>query len=157
VALAARPADSEHFPTRKSAYERNQEPDDASGKPDGIFRYLAGLGYTLAPLADWGAAFFRFPQAEVERLAESEHDRFVAERMRQSWRYTSGPKDIQARLSPALRPWAELPKDEQRKNCVIMRELPASLARAGFQIIRLPCASAPAGCHPENSSWTTAR
>jgi hypothetical protein len=98
----------------------------------------------LAPLADWDAAFFRFPEAEVERLAESEHDRFVAERMRQGWRYTSGPKDIQARLSPALRPWAELPKEEQRKNCVMMRELLASLARAGFQIIRLPCASAPA-------------
>ena len=31
-----------------------------SNQADGIFRHLADLGYTLTPLTDWDAAFFRF-------------------------------------------------------------------------------------------------
>ena len=59
---------------------------------DGIFHHLAALGYTLTPLADWDAAFFRFPEPEVERLAEMEHDRFVAERCSQAGATPAVPK-----------------------------------------------------------------
>jgi hypothetical protein len=110
---------------------------------DGIFYHLAALGYSLIPLTDWDAAFFRFTEPEVELLAESEHNRFVTERQNQGWHYTSGLKDIGHKLSPALVPWAELPDIERAKTCDTVRELPATLARAGFQIIRLPGASAP--------------
>ncbi len=105
---------------------------------DGIFRHLATLGYTLIPLTDWDAAFFRFPEAEVARLAESEHNRFVSERRSQGWRHASGPKDIDARLSPALVPWEQLSEDERTKTYDAVRGMPGTLARAGFQVVRLP-------------------
>ncbi len=104
---------------------------------DGIFRHLASLGYTLIPLADWNAAFFRFPEAELERLAQVEHERWVSDLRRRGFRPTDGPKDVAARLHPALRPWADLPDAERIKTRDNVRELPATLARAGFQVVRL--------------------
>lgn len=105
---------------------------------DGIFRHLVSLGYTLTPLVDWDAAFFRFPESEVEQLAQMEHQRWMADLLRRGFRPTDGPKDVAAKLHPALRPWNALPETERRKTRDNVRELPATLARAGFQIIRLP-------------------
>jgi len=138
-----------HSPaTNPSMVEWDQLPEalreSNRAEVDAMLHHLAALGYTLAPLADWDAAFVRLPEPEATRLAEMEHNRFVAERLRQGWRYTSGPKDIQAKLSPALRPWAELPEDERAKDYDTMSELPATLASAGFQIVRLAEAGTPA-------------
>jgi hypothetical protein len=105
---------------------------------DGLFRHLAALGYTLTPLADWDAAFFRFTDAEIERLAQMEHERWVADMLNRGFRPTDGPKDLAAKLNPALRPWADLPEEMQQKTRDNVREMPATLARAGFQIVRLP-------------------
>ena len=110
---------------------------------DGIFRHLASLGYTLTPLADWDAAFFRFPKAEVERLAQMEHGRWMDDMIRCGFQPTDGPKDLAHKLHPALHPWDELPEAERTKTCDTVRELPTTLARAGFQIVRLRGAGAP--------------
>ena len=104
---------------------------------DGIFQHLAALGYTLTPLVDWDAAFFCFPEPEVTRLAQMEHARWAADMTRHGFQPTDGPKDVAAKRHPALRPWADLPEAERIKNCDTVRALPAILARAGFQIIRL--------------------
>jgi hypothetical protein len=109
----------------------------------GIFRHLAALSYTLIPLADWDAAFFRFPEQEVERLAQMEHERWMEDMERRGFRRTDGPKDVAAKRHPALRPWSELPESERTKTCANMRELPATLAQAGFQIVRLPNVGGP--------------
>jgi hypothetical protein len=127
--------------TNPSLVEWEQLPEalreSSRAEADGVFRHLAALGYTLTPMADWDAAFFRFSEAEISCLAEREHQRFLAERRSRGWRPTRGPKDIADRRSPALLPWAELPADERSKTCDTVRELPATLARAGFQIVRL--------------------
>jgi hypothetical protein len=104
---------------------------------DSILNQLRSLGFRLIPLADMDAGFFRFPEAEIEHLAEQEHTRFVAERLSQGWRYTDGPKNVDALLSPALVPWAKLPEDERAKTCDSIRALPVTLAAAGFQITRV--------------------
>jgi hypothetical protein len=111
---------------------------------DGLFRHLAALGYTLTPLADWDAAFFHLTDAEIERLAQMEHARWVADMTRRGFRPTAGPKDVAAKRNPALRPWAELPAAEQAKTRDNVRELPVTLARAGFQIVRLIRPAGPA-------------
>jgi hypothetical protein len=108
------------------------------GQADGIFRHLAALGYTLTPIADWDAALFRFTEPELERLAQMEHERWVSDMTRRGFRLTDGPKDVVAKLHPALRPWDALPEEERIKTRDTVRELPATLARAGFQIVRLP-------------------
>ena len=110
---------------------------------DGVFQHLAALGYTLAPLVDWDAAYFRFPEPEVERLAQMEHARWAAGMTRHGFRPTDGPKDLTAKRHPALRPWADLPEAERVKNRDTVAALPAILARAGFQIVRLRGAGAP--------------
>ena len=112
-------------------------------RADGVLHHLTALGYSLAPLTDWDAAFFRLTEAEVAYLAEREHERYVAERRAQGWRASEGPKDVAARRSPALVPWLELAEAERAKNRDTVRELPSTLARAGFQIERqAPAASA---------------
>ena len=104
---------------------------------DGILHQIAGLGYRLIPLANLDAAYVSFPEPEIARLAEREHNRFVAERCSQGWQFTDGPKNVAAGLSPALVPWAELPEEERAKTCAAIRALPATLAQTGFQIVRL--------------------
>jgi TrkA-N domain/RyR domain len=117
---------------------------------DGVFRHLATLGYTLIPLADWDAAFFRFPEPEVESLAQMEHQRWMEELERRGFRPTDGPKDLAAKLHPALRPWAELPESERTKTCANVRGLPSTLAEAGFQIVRLAPPAQTAAAEPVN-------
>ncbi len=89
------------------------------------------------------AAAFKLTLAEVERLAEMEHERWCAERTREGWRYgPPSPSDKARKTHPDLVAWAALPEGERAKNRVAVRELPRFLARAGFQIDRLaPAAS----------------
>jgi hypothetical protein len=111
---------------------------------DGIWRHLAAIGLTLVSLEDWDAAFFRFTEPEVEELAQMEHGRWVEDMSRRGFKACDGPKDLAARLHPAVRPWAELPESERAKTRANVRELPAMLAQAGFQIARLPDDGEPA-------------
>lgn len=104
---------------------------------DAVFHYLADLGYTLIPLTDWSSASFRFAEYEVARLAEWEHARFVSERRSRGWRTANGSKNTGAQVNPTLVSWDELPEEEKIKTRDTMRELPLTLARAGFQIVRL--------------------
>ncbi|MCU0521471.1 MAG: RyR domain-containing protein [Anaerolineae bacterium] len=125
--------------------ERLRESNRA--RADSVLHHLTALGYTLAPLTDWEAASFRLTEPEVAYLAEREHERFVAERQAQGWRYGAGPKNEALRRNPALVPWPDLAQDERTKTCEAVRELPRTLAGAGFQIVRQapPSPGAPPG------------
>ncbi len=102
---------------------------------DAIGRHLRALGYDLIPLTDWDAAFFTFSQAEIERLAELEHERWRADRLQAGWRHAPGPRDPIAKTNPALLPWATVAEAERVKTRASVRQLPATLAQAGFQIV----------------------
>ena len=98
---------------------------------------LGVLGYRLA------AADACYPeqriealtQSEVEVLAILEHRRWLAERTEDGW--VHGPaKDVEAKVSPYLVPWEELPDRVREWNRSTARDIPALLASVGLAITR---------------------
>jgi voltage-gated potassium channel Kch len=96
---------------------------------------LQAIGYDMAPLVDWDAAQHNFTAAEVEKMARMEHDRWYQERIALGWKV--GPRDPERKTNPNLVPWDQLPANIQDFNRGVVRDIPASLAYAGFQIYRL--------------------
>ena len=100
---------------------------DISGK-------LRAIGCAIVPESSTTRQF-AFTAAEIEQLAEKEHERWMQERQAQG--YVFGP-DRAARQHPSLVPWAELSESDRNKDRNAVREIPSILQQAGFQIIRLP-------------------
>ncbi len=94
---------------------------------------LAAIGCAIAPLTDWDADRQTFDEADVERLAELEHERWVDQRVRDGW--TAGPKDVEKKVSPYLIPWAQLSDDVKEWDRRAVRGIPGFLARAGYQVV----------------------
>ena len=102
---------------------------------DDLPRQLLAAGYGIAPLTDWDADLFKFADAEVELMAEMEHDRWVKERLAAGWRL--GPRDDNNKIHPDLIRWDELAEEVKEYDRVEVRKRPMILARAGFQLCRL--------------------
>lgn len=102
---------------------------------DGMSAILRSAGYGLAPLTDWDAWRFRFPEDDVELMARLEHERYVAERLRDGW--SLGPKDNIRKTNPNLVPWEQLTADAQERARHALRELPCILAEAGLEVYPL--------------------
>jgi len=78
----------------------------------------------------------------LERLSRMEHDRWMAEKLLDGWRYTEGNKDTAARLSPSLIAWEQLPESEREKDREAVRNIPQLLrwiAAQGKQSISPTC------------------
>ncbi len=104
-----------------------------------ISEKLQAIGCDIAPLTDWDAHGFRFTPDEVELMARMEHERWMAERQALGWR--CGPRDANRKTNPNLVPWEQLGDGTRDFNRAMMREIPASLARAGFQVYRMQTAT----------------
>ena len=65
--------------------------------------------------------------ANIERLSRMEHERWTAEKLLDGWRYTGGIKNTEARLSPNLISWEELPEFEREKDRDSVRNIPRLL------------------------------
>ena len=78
---------------------------------------------------------FAFSDAEVELLAEIEHQRWMDERKGRGYIY--GPTR-EGNQHPDLVDWPYLSASAQDKDRDAIRELPMILWQAGFQILRLP-------------------
>jgi voltage-gated potassium channel Kch len=98
-----------------------------------IVLQLQEIGCDLVPLWEWNTEF-TFTAEEVERMAMMEHARWLTERQAQGWTY--GPRDLRKKTNPNLVPWDQLTEESRDFNRAVIRELPASLAHAGFQIYR---------------------
>jgi TrkA-N domain len=85
---------------------------------------LADCTVIPSPLADPGNGRFQFAPEMVERLARMEHERWMRS---QSTRRASQPA--------LFLPWEELPADQKEKDRNPVREIPAMLARAGFEVV----------------------
>jgi hypothetical protein len=105
---------------------------------DHIAVKLDAVGCEIAPSADGTAPPFEFPPAEIELLAELEHDRWTAERLFEGWTFAPGKKDVERKTSPYLVPWAELSEEIRELDRDTVRGLPAFLAEAGFRVVRTP-------------------
>lgn len=99
-----------------------------------ISRKLGEIGCAIVPESA-AVRQFAFTAAEVERLAEQEHERWMQERQAQG--YVTGP-DRAGRQHPELVPWAELSESARNKDRNAVREIPSILRQAGFQVVRLP-------------------
>lgn len=97
---------------------------------DHIATKLDAVRCHLVPLTALEGDAFAFTPAEVEQLAEMEHERWVAERRAQGW--TRGPRDPIQKTNPNLVPWAELDEPAREMNRSSVRRLPFFLNRAGF-------------------------
>ena len=95
---------------------------------------LKAIGCGIISLTDWDAKLFEFTKEEVERMAEMEHERWNAERLREGWTYAPGLKDVDRKTSPHLVPWDKLSEDIKEYDRNTIRGLPSFLARAGLQI-----------------------
>lgn len=107
-----------------------QQADDMRDK-------LKAIGCTLVPCPTGVERLFQFAPAELERLAEMEHQRWVEERRQAGWK--RGPqKDAERRITPYLVPWSELAEDVRELDRNAVRRIPRILAKADYAIRRRP-------------------
>jgi hypothetical protein len=71
--------------------------------------------------------------AKIEPLAMAEHRRWHANRALAGWRQGAA-RDESARTHPLLTQWTLLPESEREKNRNVIRELPDTLASAGYRL-----------------------
>jgi voltage-gated potassium channel Kch len=100
-----------------------------------IAQQLEDVGYRLGPLIDWGEHLPELAPEEVELMSKTEHERWLAERQDEGWRYAPD-RDDEARLHPDLVPWEELPEDRREINRRLVRARPALMAGVGIQVYR---------------------
>ena len=105
-----------------------------------ISRKLAAVGCVAEPMepaepSSGAEPPFAFLPAEVELLAEMEHERWSGERVSQGW--TLGPdRDDTARRTPYLVPYADLPEAIKDYDRTPVRDIPRLLAGIGFRVVR---------------------
>jgi ppGpp synthetase/RelA/SpoT-type nucleotidyltranferase len=78
---------------------------------------------------------FEFSDQEVEIMAEMEHGRWVAERLKEGWKWST-ERHIEKQTSPSLVAWSQLPDDVKEWDRIAVRKIPALLAAIGMQIAR---------------------
>jgi hypothetical protein len=97
---------------------------------------IEAFGYRIVLLTDWDAEGFEFSPEEVEGMAEKEHQRWYDQKLTAGYRFAPGPKTDETH--PDLVPWSRLAKESKEKDREMVRELPRYLAKAGFQVQRIP-------------------
>lgn len=100
----------------------------------GLPERLARMGATIAPRD--GAPGVVFEGAELDKLAEAEHELWESVRVAQGWR--GGPvRDDDARVHPMIGvPWSELSEENREKDRDVVRLLPEILAEFGLEVVR---------------------
>jgi len=96
---------------------------------------LDAIGCDIVITTDWDTPRFEFTPEEVELLGQMEHERWVEEKLSDGWRY-SLTKDLEKKTIPYLVPWDELSEADKDKDRNQVRNLPAFLAKARFEIYR---------------------
>jgi len=101
---------------------------------DHIAVKLARVGCRSVPRTLGRFNMAEFTDAEAERMAELEHERWVAERLARGWK--RGTRDDGARFHPDLVDWRDLTEEAREKDRDVVRAIPGLLASAGYMVIR---------------------
>ncbi len=104
---------------------------------DDVSNKLKAISCEMQLKASGQIQVMSFSDAEIEKLAEIEHQRFVQERKDAGW--TLGEtKNVAKRISPYLIPWGDkdLPENIKDYDRNTVRRLPAILAKADYEIRR---------------------
>ena len=126
-------------PTARLAYPNFSDlPDDMKysnfRQAKGIYERLAFAGLTLREAGKAGA-YRAIPAELVEILAEKEHVAWMEERIANGW--TLGPKDVDAKKSPYLVPYAELSEKIKDYDRDAIRNIPELAAVIGMAVYDL--------------------
>ncbi len=101
-----------------------------------LLNKLAQCGYIVIPCRS-DEPPFDFPAADLERLAEIEHARWMKQKQETGWHL--GERTDPAKMtSSSLVLWNQLPDGERDKDRDLVRGIPRILARAGYTIARAP-------------------
>lgn len=112
------------------------ERESSRQQVDGILETLRTLSCELIPLRRWGAPTTSFTAKEVRTIARQDHERWLQDRRAAGWSY-GAVRDDQAKRNPLLVDWVDLPDSARSINVGAAESLPALLARAGFEPVRL--------------------
>ena len=100
-----------------------------------IGRKLEQIHCDVEPMDDWDATPLEFTDAEIESLAELEHQRWADRRVACGW--TWGPERDQQRLKhPDIRPYADLLEGTKDFDRDQVRHIPGLLYDLGFRVVR---------------------
>jgi len=100
-----------------------------------ILAMLRAIGCGIEPLSSTPSNFTGFTEAEIEKLAQLEHERWKEEREDEGWEY--GPeKNLRLRTNPYLVPWAELPEGVKDYNRNAVKEIPKLLEKIDRRVYR---------------------
>ncbi|TAQ89075.1 hypothetical protein B7494_g2586 [Chlorociboria aeruginascens] len=99
-----------------------------------IPRKLRTISCFLAEEDENRTAVTEFTKKELDRLAEEEHERWNAERLKKQWHF--GPRDVGKRSSPFLIPWRDLEKRWQDVDRAMVESYPKILPD-GYKIYRI--------------------
>jgi hypothetical protein len=117
--------------------ETDKEDNRAAARRIPAVLALVGLGLRRgkegAPVVAAGDELKAQFEQNVERLAEAEHDGWMAQRRRNGWRWAA-TRDDARKLHPAMLPYAKLPEREKGKDRNTIRHYPDFAAGAGYRI-----------------------
>lgn len=131
--------------------------DTNRDQAEALIRNIAEHGYRVVPMRSWDEPHLKFDTSDpmIEALAIREHDRYVAMKRAQGYRY--GPEnDKENRINKTLIPWDDdrLPQDEKEKDIQTILELPDRLAEVYFRLERVPSPRTTAKEHPDSQQQT---
>ena len=130
-----------------SAIEWSELPEDLKDtnrdQAESLIRNIAEYGYRVVPMRSWDETPLPFDRSDpmIEALAIREHDRYVAMKTAQGYRY--GPEnDKKNHINKTLVPWNDdrLSPEEKEKDIQTIIELPKRLADVYY---RLECVPSP--------------
>jgi hypothetical protein len=93
---------------------------------------LASVGARAEPGTPTG---FAFTADELERLAQKEHRRWVAQKRRAGWIYAA-VRDDRRKRHPMIVRWDKLSELEREKDRDAVRRIPEVLAKVGLRVVR---------------------
>jgi hypothetical protein len=103
---------------------------------DHIGEKLHAIGCGITPWRDYNADKFTFSAAEIEKMAEMEHERWRQERLNWGWHYDPVRNDDKKHHN-LLVPWDQLTEEQKSWNRDTVEKIPFYLSQAGFQIYRI--------------------
>ena len=101
-----------------------------------IHHLLKTAGYRISPLQNWDVDKLSFSETEIEKMVCFEHNLWRQAKEADGWIYGER-RDESKRTHPDLISWDDLSEGEREKNLAVVRQIPALLARVGFQIDRV--------------------
>ena len=96
---------------------------------------LASVGYIILP-ASSNETPSKFSGAEINKLAEMEHERWMKERIDTGWKFAKRTNKAK-KLHKDLVPWHNLHPSEQEKDRSLVIGISRILAKAGYTMVKL--------------------